>query len=348
MSELHSYSKVAALGHPQLEGLTDAPVSISEKIDGSQFGFMLTADEMKFRSRGALIYGVEAAGMFKPCVEAVLTLESKLTPNYLYRAEFISKHKHNALKYDRVPAHYLVVFDIEDMNIGPYNFLPPAEVRAECACVGLEYIEAYSAQVSSVADLTAEMQKPSMLGGEREGVVLKRYDLFTRDGKVMMGKYVSEKYKETHAASWKVGNPGKNDIITNLITGLRTDARYAKAAQHLRERGELTETVRDIGPLIREVQTDVIAEEADQIRDALYRWAKPQVERGVAGGVVGWYKALLAAQQFEARDPDSQSIDTPPDSEAQAGLDVSASIEHTRTGRCNTDEGLCVEMGEED
>lgn len=53
-----------------------------------------------------------------------------------------------------------------------------------------------------------------------------------------------------------------------------------------------------VGPLIREVQTDVIAEEADRIAKALLAWAKPKIERGVVRGIPMWWKERLAREQF--------------------------------------------------
>lgn len=302
--EIHSYSKVFALGHPQLEGLTDEPVVVQEKLDGSQFSFMrYEAEHLAYRSKGAIVHA-EAPGMFAPCVEAVRSIGVDLTPNYVYRAEFLSKPRHNVLQYARVPKHFLVVYDIEDLNQGgPYHFLHWEQVVTECQRLGLEYVAPCDLmRVNSIADLEHLMREPSMLGGAREGVVLKNYERFTKDGKVMMGKYVSERFKEVHAGAWKAANPTGTDIIENLIRALATEARYEKAVQHLREAGRLQNDVRDIGPLIREVQTDVIAEESDRIAKALFTWAKPRIERGVGRAIPMWWKERLAKEQFSESD----------------------------------------------
>lgn len=310
MNEIHSYSKVWALGHPQLEGLTDESVVVQEKLDGSQFSFMRGCKYngvdndtwLSFRSKGAIIHEA-APGMFKSCVEAVRALSTNLTANYLYRAEFHSRPRHNTLQYDRVPKHFLVVYDIEDMNQGPYHFLRWQDVAKECERIGFEYVLPDDiAVVQSMADLESHMAKPSMLGGAREGVVLKNYRRFTKDGKVMMGKYVSERFKEVHAGAWKAANPTGTDIIESLIRALATETRYEKAVQHLREAGRLQHSVQDIGLLIREVQTDVIAEEADRIAKALFTWAKPRIERGVGRAIPMWWKKRLAKEQFGESD----------------------------------------------
>lgn len=308
---LHSYSKVYALGHPTVAELCVEPVLVQEKVDGSQFSFALTCDStsedgmgdyytVKMRSKGAVIFPEAPPKLFSKAVEAVLALAAQLTPGYCYRAEAITSPRHNTLQYDRVPKHYFVVYDIEDLNKGPYNFLTWQQCAKECTRLGVEYLlpDDVGVKIVCSGDVAHQMQKPSMLGGAREGVVLKNYSRFTPDGKVMMGKYVSEKFKEVHAGAWKAANPQGTDVVEEMIRRLTTDARYHKAIQHLRERGELQGAVQDIGPLIREIQTDVIAEEADRIKRALFEWARPKIERGVVQGFPQWYKDLLVAKQF--------------------------------------------------
>lgn len=301
MSEIHSYSKVYALGHSQLVGLTDEPVLIAEKLDGSQFGFGILEGVLRFRSKGVVVYPQDTTSMFANGVAAICEIADQLTAGYIYRCEYFKTRKQNAIQYDRVPARHVVIFDIEDMNAGPYHFLAPDKVQAECERLGLEHVvpEAYD-MVTSKEMLEVHMKKPSLLGGPREGVVLKNYSRCTADGKTMMGKYVSEKFKEVNSLNWKVTNPNKGNVVATLIERLSCEARYLKAVQHLRERGELTETVQDIGPLIREVQTDVLTEETERIKEALFQWAKGDITRGISGKIPQWYKDVLAAKQFES------------------------------------------------
>jgi ATP-dependent RNA circularization protein (DNA/RNA ligase family) len=304
---IHSYSKVFALGHPQIENLCMDQVLVQEKLDGSQFSFMRevkyngidTDDTLHMRSKGALIFPAAPPALFKKAVDAVLEVSDKLTPGFVYRAECLTSRTHNTLTYERAPKNWFVVFDIEDMNAGAYHFLPTGKIMEECGRLGFEYVGCDRvATIASTADLAYQMALPSMLGGAREGVVLKNYARYTEDGKVMMGKYVSEKFKEVHQGAWKANNPTGTDIIEQLILRLATEARYEKAVQHLREGGRLLGDLRDIGPLIREVQTDVIAEETERIAKALLGWAKGKIERGVGRGVPQWYKDRLVKQQF--------------------------------------------------
>ena len=81
---------------------------------------------------------------------------------------------------------------------------------------------------------------------------------------------------------------------------LRTEARWHKAVQHLREVGKLEESPRDIGMLIAEVKQDILTEETDFIKDKLYEWAKDRVTRAAVHGLPEWYKKMLAETAFTA------------------------------------------------
>ena len=57
---------------------------------------------------------------------------------------------------------------------------------------------------------------------------------------------------------------------------------------------------RDIGPLIREVPEDVRQECEQAIKDALFAYAWPTIQRGIVRGLPEWYKRRLAETTFEA------------------------------------------------
>ena len=133
----------------------------------------------------------------------------------------------------------------------------------------------------------------SCLGGHKiEGVVVKNYKC-TADGKYMVGKFVSEAFKERHEKEWGERNPGRQDIIEDIIQSLKTEPRRLKAVQHLAEKGELQNVPQDIGKLFKEMQNDIDGEESDYIKERLYRHFKQQIQRGVCSGLAEWYKERL-------------------------------------------------------
>jgi hypothetical protein len=297
----HSYPSIFAIGHRALAELLLDPVIVEEKIDGSQFSFALLDHDdgervLHCRSKGAQLNMVAPEKMFTEAVEVAKSLP--LTPGWTYRAEYLKKPKHNALAYDRVPTKHLMVFDI---NTGHEEYMPYAQKVDECARLGLEIVPlVFEGVIENVEHFRSMIDRDSALGGQKvEGVVVKNYHRFGPDKKVLMGKFVSEAFKEVHAAEWKAANPSRSDIIERLIDSLRTPARWHKAVQHLRERGEIQDSPRDIGLLIKEAQNDVEKECSELIAEKLAEWALPQVMRGVVRGLPDWYKGELLKRQFD-------------------------------------------------
>ena len=301
MSErLHSYSQIIALGHKALPpDFMDGVVLVEEKIDGSQFSFGVALDgELRCRSKGQEIHVDEPEGMFKLGVETVRTLAPSLTPGWVYRGEYLQKPKHNAIAYSRVPERNVILFDID--RSGGQDYLPYEEKCAEAARLGLELVpKFFQGRIESLDDLKAMLDRESCLGGTTpEGFVLKRYDLFGVDKKVVMAKYVTEAFKEVHASEWKKANPTRLDVMQEIIASLRTPARWQKAVIHLRERGTLEGSPKDIGALLREVPDDILKECEGEIRDRLFAYAWPHIRRGVTAGFPQWYKDQLAETAF--------------------------------------------------
>ena len=294
-----SYPSVYALGHKAIADLLLDPVIIEEKIDGSQFSFGRFNGELRCRSKGAVIYSDAPDRMFTKAVEVVKNLP--LQDGWTYRAEYLMKPKHNALAYDRTPEKHLIIFDI---NPGVEDYLKWFDKQVEAHRIGLEAVPCLRTGVlTDRQDLTELLTSVSCLGGQRiEGVVIKNYHRFGADKKVLMGKYVSEAYKEVHAKQWKLGNPSHGDVIQLITDAYRSPARWQKAVQHLRDRGELQYAPQDIGSLMREVPMDIEAECRDEIIEKLWAWAWPKVRRGVAAGLPEWYKEQLMESQFQTHD----------------------------------------------
>jgi hypothetical protein len=287
------------LGHAAIADLLSGDVLVEEKIDGSQFSFAKIDGELVCRSKGKEIIPDAPENMFTKAVSTARELLPLLRPGWVYRCEFLQKPKHNVLAYGRVPARHLIIFDI---NPGLERYLSPTEKVEEADRLELECVPTfYRGRVDSLDKLNELLETESCLGGVKvEGVVLKRYDAFTKDKKAMMGKYVSERFKERHAKEWKKMNPGMSDIIAVLQQELRTEARWEKAIQHMAERGQLDNSPRDIGPLMKEVGQDVLKEEADHIREKLFKCAWPKIQRGLTRGLPEWYKQKLAESAISA------------------------------------------------
>lgn len=293
---LSSYPEIHAVGHRAIKSIFDGPVVIEEKVDGSQFSMCRALNgDMLCRSKGKDIVIDAPEKMFNAAIETARCLD--LHPGWVYRGEYLRAPKHNTLAYDRIPAKHIILFDV---MTGMEMYLTPAEKHIEARRLGLECVPTLhegviNPEAISLPALAEELLgRDSILGGVKvEGFVIKNYNQFTPDGKIAIAKHVSEAFKEKHLHEWKKSNPTQSDVVQHLVGELKTNARWQKAVQHLRDNGTLTETPKDIGALLKEVQADVLKEEESEIRDRLFKHFWPQIQRGIIAGLPEWYKQSI-------------------------------------------------------
>lgn len=300
MGSWNSYSKIYALGHRQVKELLTVPTIVEEKVDGSQFSFSVSEEDggILVRSKGAVMFWEAPEKMFSKAVDTVVALKDALHPGWTYRGEYLRVPKHNCLVYDRVPKGHVILFDIAT---GDQEYLPYEEKLKEAQRIGLECVPKLFEGTPTLEAIRQLLDTESVLGGQKiEGVVIKprEYNLFGQDKKVIMGKFVSEAFKEVHSKAWGEANPSKNDVIELIANDFRTPARWQKAVMHLAERGELTDSPKDIGLLMKEVQTDVEAECLDEIKERMFKYAWPHIRRKLCVGVPDRYKNELMKKQF--------------------------------------------------
>jgi hypothetical protein len=315
MSAWKSPQSIFNLGHRAVKDLFSVPVQIQEKVDGSFFAFGLFPElepmdrsgylvetgnyELKVRSKGAVMITDAPEALFKLAVKAVNDRQRLLRPGWQYRGETLAKPKHNSLSYDRTPKDNIILFDI---LTDEETYLPYEDMCAEAARLDLEVVpQLFSGTVNNAEELRRYLETTSILGGQKiEGVVVKPLTpLYGPDKKMLFGKFVSEAFKEVHRKAWGESNPGPKDIIIRLGEQYANGARYQKALIHLREAGEIEDSPRDIGKLIREIPADVRKECSDEIKEALFKYAWPHISRIVVREVPTWYKDQLLRMQFE-------------------------------------------------
>jgi hypothetical protein len=296
----HSYPSIYNLGHRAIAELLQRDVLVEEKVDGSQFSFGIFDGELKCRSKGAQLHVDAPDKMFSAGVAAVKERAEQLTPGWTYRGEYLAKPRHNGLVYSRIPRGHVVLFDV---NTAEADYLTHAEKVTEAERLDFDVVPAlFTGRLEHITDFRRFLETESILGGQKiEGVVVKpaAYDLFGPDKKVLMGKFVSEAFKEVHAAAWKKDNPTGKDKLSELGDSYCTQARWQKALIHLKERGLIADDVRDIGTLIKEVPEDIKRECEDEIKAALFAWAWPHIRRMTTRGMPEWYKEELLKKQFE-------------------------------------------------
>lgn len=298
---VHSYPNVYQIGHSAIKDIFNGDVIIEEKIDGSQFSFGVVDGELICRSKNKEQIIDAPDKMFSKAVDTIVELKDILTPNWIYRCEYLDKPKHNALAYDRVPNRNLILFDI---STGIEEYMSPEQKRIEADTIGLECVPLmFQGKVTDFEMFKEFLARKSVLGGQIvEGVVVKNYSLFTKEKKVAMGKYVREEYKEVQQGEWKKNNPSGKEFVALLIEKYTTPARWMKAVQHLKEQGLLEGSPKDIGLLMKEVPNDVLKECEQEIKDELFKHFWKSISRGVGRGIPEWYKEQLAKTVFSGKD----------------------------------------------
>lgn len=297
---ISAFPKIWHLGTPQTERLFNGPVEISEKIDGSQFVFHINSpSEILMRSKGAMIQEDTQDNLFKPVVDWVQSKKgSEMAYNfqgYTFWGETLCKPRHNILAYDRVPKNNFVLFGATNRG------------RKHSDHTGLRYLASYldcdvvplifQGEVNSGTVLefvNGLLQQDSYLGGQKiEGVVIKNYSEQLLIGgqflPLVAGKYVSEAFKEKHKKDWVT----TGDVIRDMQLQFKTPARWLKTVQHLRERGELTNSPKDIGPLLKELHVDFEEECREEVKEMLYNHYRKDFLRTLTGGFPEFYKQHL-------------------------------------------------------
>ena len=299
--KIQSFPKIFHIGENYIQNLFEGEVEITEKADGSQWDFGINKEgELVMRSKGQDLTYQDVPKMFRKAVEQTLRIETILRDNGLsdiyFYCEFLSTPHHNTLSYERTPKNNLYLFDVKYKE----NWISDIEKLYKYA--DLLEIERpnllYQGKVKDIKELEKLLETKSILGKEIvEGIVVKNYTqptIITQNliFPICMGKYVREAFKERHQKGWKRGHTSKGKLET-LIDSYRTEARWMKAIQHLKEKDELEFSPRDIGKLMKEIKRDLMEEEKENIKEELFKIFKGDIERRAKAGFAEFYKKQL-------------------------------------------------------
>lgn len=304
MKQSTSYPKIVALGSPGIGSIYDEDVEITEKVDGSQFGFGRIDGELIIRSKNQVMQTGNVQKLFQPAFDYITDIADKIPNGMFFYGETLCSPRHSTLAYERVPKHNIVLFGVytaqsmdgQNGTMGDYKAIAEWAGALDIDPIPLLYQgKADAAKVMSFFD--KEHPTVSYLGGQNiEGVVVKNYKqwLFLNQIllPVMAGKFVSEAFKEVHQKDWKALNTGKGKIET-IKAKYTSEARYVKAVMRMREDGSFTGTLKDIGKIIKRVKLDLIEEEKENIKNDLWRATGDDIVRASTTGIPMWYKTKL-------------------------------------------------------
>lgn len=299
---IKSFPKIFAIGTDYIKDIFNSSVEITEKVDGSQFDFGKIDGVLYFRSKGNQLYAENPDKMFNIAVDYVVSIQDKIRDNTCYFCEYLKNPRHNILKYDRVPKNNLILFGVSD-NTGTFFRKTYKQLKEFADEVEIEVVPLlYKGKIKTAEELKKFLDTDSILGGTKiEGIVVKNYkNAFLLGGQpipLMMGKYVSESFKETHREKWGSEFTARGKWQT-FKDSFCTEARWNKAIQHLKEKGLLENSPRDIGKLIAEIKTDISDEEKEEIKTFLWEEFGDEILRGSTKGFPEWYKNKLLENSF--------------------------------------------------
>lgn len=277
--------KIARLGTDRSHGLLHHAdeVRVDEKIDGSQITFGVFDGQLRIRSKSRDLDIENPDGMFLEAVQEIRAVRDRLLPGYTYHGEYLQRPRHNVLCYERVPKNHVVIFDI--WSPVTQCSAHPGSLADNCEAIGA--FEPVQYRYMRPADVTSSVFESSQLGGVPEGVVVKGPGGVT-------AKLVSEQFKEVkddHTARTRL-NPDR-DLATTLANRFCPPARYLKAVQRLKENGQHTASMSDIGPLRKEISIDLEGECVAEIKEQLYQAFRKQVLRAALDPLAEWYRQYL-------------------------------------------------------
>lgn len=297
---LQPHPKIFAIGDRHLSYLFSDQVLVQEKVDGSQFGFAKVDGELYFRSKGKILYDENTTKSFGPAIVHLKEIAHKIPDNTVFYGEYLQKPRQNCITYDRIPRNHLVLFAARDLEQDVWY--PSNRILKDYAdLMEIEIAPVFKeGLIESVDELIEFMDRESFLGGSKiEGFVVKNYH---REGMYggsqilpfLTGKYVSDTFKEKNGAKWS--SESRPSKMQQLKDSLKTEARWNKAIQHLRDQDLLTGTPRDIGPLLQRINADVLEEEEEFIKESLYKIFGKEVLRAVTYGFPEFYKLKLSEE----------------------------------------------------
>lgn len=294
-----SFPKIFAIGTTYIKDIFKHDVEVTEKLDGSQFGFGLIDGELICRSKGQILNLENPEKLFTEGVSYIKSIKDKLPENIMFYGEYFKKPKHNTLAYDRIPRYHIMLFGA--MNYPSEEFVVDYHKYADL--LNLETVPViYRGNISSPDMLKEMLNRTSVLGGAKiEGVVVKNYRQTVMIGgqpiPIMAGKFVSEAFKEVHRGRWGKEET-KGSKWENFVSSFRTEARWQKAIIHLEEKGELENSPKDIGKLIPEIQNDITEEEKEYIKEFLWNEHRRELLGSAVKGFPEWYKERLLNSNF--------------------------------------------------
>ena len=252
------YPKIRRLGHDETKGILDGTITIEEKLDGSNFRWMLNDDKWWFGSRNTRLGNEnnKIGGMFEKAVNYIKTLQKdtmkdiiKTYGNLVMYGENMVPHTIKDYYWDRMPP--VVGFDI--FSIKDDRFFDNKTKREIFDKLGVDVVPLIYEGGADGADDYITIPKSAWRDGNAEGIVIKNYKM------QMFAKVVDVRFTEENRkvfGSYKIGDPITDKYATNY--------RIEKIILKLRDEGHpLDMTMMKVLP--KAVYQDILEEHGNDI-----------------------------------------------------------------------------------
>lgn len=310
---MKSYPKISQSYKEEAAGIYEGNICVEEKIDGSQFRGKITTDGEIFCGSHNSKGDDPPDSMFNIAIEQFNKIFAGYKPEFetVVFCEYLKSTKQNTINYERVPKHNLILFDVQvdtlflsrrnkelfaikfDMEITPLLFVGDGSEISENDKILPSKQEEFLAKKSVLGH--AENSKFKTI----EGFVIKNYDKLYDVERFrnyeesthpwMCIKIVNEKFKEVNHEE----NPNRTNKFEELKSNYRTKSRMLKTIQHLQEEGNLKYELSDLQILVPSVIDDIVIEEKEGIKDALWRIFGREITGNASKEMINVYKEFL-------------------------------------------------------
>lgn len=292
--KIPSFPEILQVKHRiPIQFLYKGDVEITEKIDGSFFGFGATSEgDVVMRSKGKELFFDSSEKMFREGINHIYKIQNtlrELYPGMFFYGEYLQSVHHNVLTYERIPKNHIMLFGATNSDGSYFSSNVLLSLHAES--LELEAVPClYYGPIEYQDQLNHWLDTPSILGNCKvEGIVIKNYTqevIFGGTVYPVFAKLVNEDFKERHDRDWKASK----DKVEEFYDSFKTEARWRKAVQHLRENGDIEFKPQDIGKLIKELQIDFVKEDREAVMQGLWNLLGDKIMRRVTSGFPEWYK----------------------------------------------------------
>jgi len=296
---LYRYQHVERLGDDEVDGLLDGTVVVQEKIDGANATVAWDEDAgllVCTRNR-AISIGGEPPNGFRGLVEYVLAHDGikelfQSHPDWILRGEWLVRH---SVVY---PIEYMNKLYVFDVQLRDGSYIPWQEYKDVLSLFEIEMVPHIAVMENpTVADLVPLTQEPSLLGGgEREGIVAKRYDFVNCYGRTVWGKLVSADFREKNKLHFGAGH--KEPVELQFAAACVTEHLVLKIIDKIRdERGSVS--VRNMPEILGRAWHDVFNEELwgfvkkHRVGKFDFRAARKLVERKTRDIALAYFNGVL-------------------------------------------------------